>query len=98
MEDRIVYNEISVRIEFGEDSYLFDPHYDTIHIYPWLGHCIVRIITDEGQGQLHTSQEYGESIAEIVNIEPKIEKTIGERAWKAYLQYQDKQLDDDWLE
>jgi hypothetical protein len=98
MEDKIRRKEISIRINTGDESYLFDPHYDSVHIYPWLGHAIIRIITEDGQGQLHTSQAHAEAISEAARVRPYIEESIGERAWTAYLKYQEQTVDDSWLE
>jgi hypothetical protein len=95
--DRVNDNEISVRINCGDESYLFDPHYDTVHIYPWLGHSIMRIITEDGQLQLHAHQVYGESVCERAGITPKIEEKIGRRAFTAYLRYQEETISDAWL-
>ena len=50
-------NEVSIPVEIGDQEFLFDPHYDTVHIFSWLGHSIIKLIV-EGEGLAQRLVDY----------------------------------------
>lgn len=93
MEDRIRHTERSVRVNVGDDSYLYDPHYDTIHTFRWLGHSILKIVTEDGLAQIHCHESYGDYIAEQTESEIFERRKIGAREREMYLRYQEQTLE-----
>ena len=99
MEDRVRHNEISVPVYLGDEKCLFDPHYDTVHLFRWLGHSITKIIMEgEGLMQVHADISYGEAIAEAAEVVPYERQTIGKREYSKYLEYMEDLVDDSWLD
>lgn len=99
MDDRIRHKELSVPVYVGDEKCLFDPHYDTVHLFRWLGHSITKVIIEgEGLAQIHAAIEYGEAICEAAGVEPFERTTIGKREYDQYLKYQASIVDDTWLE
>lgn len=91
--------ELSVPVYVGEEHHRFDPHYDTVHIFEWLGHSITKLIIEgEGLAQIHAAQEYGLAICEAAGVEPFYRSTIGQREYDAYQRYLAGTIDDSWLE
>jgi len=99
MEDRIRREEYSIPVRVGDTpaEFLFDPHYDTIHTFRWLGHSIIKILHDEGMVQIHTDAEYGDELADKSGAEVFERQQIGEREYKRYLDMRSSTLDDEWL-
>jgi hypothetical protein len=95
--DRIKRDEYSVPVTVGEDRFLFDPHYDTIHTFRWLGHTIIKILHDEGMVQIHADAAYGDELADKSGAEVFERQQIGEREYKRYLDMRSSTLDDEWL-
>lgn len=95
--DRVRRNEVSVPLNIGEETILFDPHYDTVQVFRWLGHSIIRLITDEGLAQIHLTQEMGERVAKAAGCEIFYREEIGEREYEKYLEAQETQMER-WLE
>lgn len=92
-------NEISIPVEIGDQEFLFDPHYDTVHIFSWLGHSIIKLIVEGGGlAQIHCPDSYGYDLAERAEVEPFMRTTIGQREYEAYKRYLTSVVDDSWLE
>lgn len=96
MNDRVV-DDFSVKINFGEKEELVNRVYDHVHIYEWLGHGILKLVTTGGVEQWHLPQDQALWIAESAGITPIYEQTITSTEYETYLRYQETFLTDDWL-
>jgi hypothetical protein len=94
MSDRIQPDGFSIGINIGETEYLFDPHYDSVHVFDWLGHGLLKIICEEGLAQIHTSQADAEEVAVRSGADVHYRKHIGQREYDKYLEFMAKTMDD----
>lgn len=51
-----------------EVSYLLDPRYDFIRVFPWLKYGIVNVVTEEGIHRMYTTEEQCRLIHETAEI------------------------------
>jgi len=74
MNNRIRPDYSSKMIVEGEEevSYLLDPRYDFIRVFPWLQYGIVNVVTEEGIHRMYTTEEQCRLIHESSDI-PLIE-------------------------
>jgi hypothetical protein len=93
-----VNKDFSVRIDLGDEQVLVDRVYDNIHIFPWIGHAILKLVTEEGMMQVHTTIDEALRVAEATGIKPLEREEISEREYEKYLDIQVSQLDDSLLE
>jgi len=96
--DNRVQPDFSLGLNIGDQHHLVDRTYDHVHIFEWLGHGILKLITEEGVAQVHLSQADAEKIATGAGIIPIMREEISEREYEQYLQAQESMMDDDWLE
>ena len=94
MDNRIRQEDISIGVQVGETEYLFDPHYDSVHVFDWLGHGILKIICEEGVAQVHTYQADAEETAVRAGADVHYRKSIGQREYAQYLNFMAKTMDD----
>lgn len=94
--DRVNPN-FSVGVNIGEQRLLVDRVYDHVHLFPWLGHGILKILTDEGLMQIHVGQEDALKVAEGAGIKPLVRDEISQSEYDKYLEAQETQLER-WLE
>lgn len=83
----------------GEVHYVSNNH-DTIHIWRKLGHGVLRIFDEENSRILpwHMPATSADWLASQTEIEPHERETMTESEMKGYLDYQEKMLDDSWLD
>lgn len=64
MNNEKVRPDYSIRININDsdESYLLDPRFDFVRVFPWLEYGVVNVITDEGVRRIYTSQEQCETI------------------------------------
>lgn len=96
--DSRIKPDYSIRVGFGEESYLIDRTYDHIHIFNWLGYGMLKLITEEGVASVSIAQETALTIAERAGITPIMRDEISEREHQLYLGFQEQMLGDDWLQ
>lgn len=48
---------IKMGVEGTEETYLLDPRYDFIRLFPWLGYGIVNVVVEQGIHRLYTTEE-----------------------------------------
>lgn len=94
--DRVRPN-FSVGVNMGGEKVLVDRVYDHVHVFNWLGHGILKIITDEGLLQVHTTEEDALRVAEAAGIVPTLREEISETEYEKYLEAQENQMEG-WLE
>lgn len=87
----------SVRLNLGETEVLVDRVYDHVHIFSWLGHGILKIITEKGLMQAHVSEADARRVAEEAGIKPLERDEISAKEYEKYLETQESRLDDSWL-
>jgi hypothetical protein len=96
--DNRVQPDFSAGLEIGDQTYIVDRMYDHIHVFSWLGHGILKLITEDGVAQIHLSQANALKIATGAGIVPIMREEISEREYNQYLSAQEGMLDDDWLD
>lgn len=97
MSERIT-PDYSVAVNLGEESTLINRVYDNVHIFDWLGHGILKIVSNEGFLQWHTTQETALKVAEAAGIDPLYRTSITEHEHGQYLEFQQQFLSEDWLQ
>lgn len=96
MENRI-QPDFSVMVKFGEEEVLVNRVYDNIHIFNWLGHGILKIVSEEGFLQWHTTQDMALEVAERAGITPVQRPEITPQEYDQYPATQEHFLSDEWL-
>ena len=89
--------DFSVRMTVGTDEILINRIFDHVHLFRWLDHGILKLITQEGFVQYHVSLEHAEKVARAAGI-IAIERTeISEREHESYLTAMGSFMTDEWL-
>lgn len=90
--------DFSIRVTFGDEEQIVNRVYDHVHLFRPLGHGIIKIMTSEGFQQWHLPIDQAETVAEGAGITPIERPEISQKEYDAYLRYQEKTMDDDWLD
>jgi len=97
MSERI-QPDFSVKVNMGGESVLINRVYDNIHLFDWLGHSILKIVSEEGFLQWHTSYDNGVAVANSAGITPVHRPEITPQEYEQYLQYVEHTMDDSWID
>jgi hypothetical protein len=96
--DNRIQPDFSVGMYLGEEKYLVDRVYDQVHVFSWLGHGILKIVTQEGIAQWHLPQADAEIVADAAEINVNYRKEIAQSEYEVYLRYLEQTMDTDWLD
>jgi hypothetical protein len=90
-----VRKDISVPLTVtgGEDSYVLDPRYDFVRLFPAISHAILNVVTETGVVRLHTTEEQGRRVGAVANLVMVELDWIGEQEWETYLECRESDLD-----
>jgi len=95
--DNRIQPDFSVAVNLGEEATLINRVYDNVHIFDWLGHGILKIVSTEGFLQWHLTQDSALQVAEAAGITPVYRPEITEHEYQQYIQFQEHFLGEDWL-
>ena len=78
--------DYSVELDAGGEKYLLDPRFDFVRIFPWLGHCVINVVIEDGVARMHTDAETGYRVAEESGIALVEMEFITESEHERYLE------------
>ena len=86
--------DFSIGVNFNDHKVLVDRVYDNVHVFPWLGYSLLKLITSEGFVQVPLTAEQGLDVAENAGIIPVYREEIAESEHEQYLQIQALSLEE----
>jgi hypothetical protein len=95
--DNRIEPDFSISVNMGEDSVLINRIYDNVHVFDWLGHGILKIVSEQGFLQWHTTQASALEVANAAGITPVYRPEITPTEYEQYLKFGEQMLSDDWL-
>ena len=98
MADRVRPDySIGMGVSGSDETFLLDPRYDFIRVFPWLGYGIVNILTENGVARLYTTEEQCRQTHESSGI-PLVElEWITESEHESMREIIANSIDDSWL-
>lgn len=91
-----VQPDFSVGVNFNDIRILVDRVYDNVHIFPWLGYSLLKLVTNEGFRQVPLSAEQGLEVATATGIKPLYRDEISASEHEHYLQVQAMRLENEY--
>jgi len=89
---------IGMGVSGSDETFLLDPRYDFIRVFPWLGYGIVNILTENGVARLYTTEEQCRQTHESSGI-PLVElEWISESEHESMRGIIANSIDDSWLD
>lgn len=86
--------DMSIRLNYGDESVLVDRVYDNVHIFDWLGYGLLKLVTQDGYKQIPLTVEQAQEIANAAGITPVYRPEISEAEHEHYLRVQAQNLED----
>ena len=89
MKNERVRADYSAPLDAGDGKeYLLDPRFDFVRVFPWINHCVINVVIEDGVARMHTDAETGYRVARKSGI-PLVElEWITESEHETYLKIQ----------
>lgn len=88
---------VRVGIEGTDEGLLFNPKYDRIDLFPWIGHAIMRVLTEEGMLHVHVDMDTAFRVQQATEVPTAICEFIVQSDYETYLAAQTSNLDESWF-